>query len=404
MAQTGYTPISIYYSATAAATPTAGNLVAGELAINTADGKLFYKDSAGTVQVLATKGGVGSSSNTQVLYNSSGLVVGSSNFVFDGVNIGLGTSSPSTYVPVATYSTTFAARSGDQVTSLSAYYQAGVDQYSVLKASNAANSGTTVLRYQATGHYFYTNTTELMRIDSSGNVMIGKTSVTGTNTRLNVQLVSTSPSGYTAATNAGISLDCGTNTNGVINLIGNGDIGLYWSNSTAAYDIGVSASGVTRGIIFTTSGAEKMRLSSGGQLGIGKSPAYTLDVNGSAYITPTLATGGFNIISSATYNDTSAHTVGNIQNNSGVLYIRGNGGTSAIPFWANGGGGVAYQWTWLLSGGTTLNTPSGTSTYTQAGAGGSTFSIDFSGGSGVLTITRTSGSSAYSVYLQILGA
>jgi hypothetical protein len=57
MAQTGYTPISIYYSATAAAAPTAGNLVAGELAINTADGKLFYKDSAGVVQTIASKAG-----------------------------------------------------------------------------------------------------------------------------------------------------------------------------------------------------------------------------------------------------------------------------------------------------------------------------------------------------------
>jgi hypothetical protein len=79
MAQTNFTPISLYYSATAAAVPTAGNLVAGELAINTADGKLFYKDSAGVVQVIGTKGGVGSSTTTQVLYNSSGLVVGSAN-------------------------------------------------------------------------------------------------------------------------------------------------------------------------------------------------------------------------------------------------------------------------------------------------------------------------------------
>ena len=55
MAQTGYTPISIYYSATATNTPTAGNLVAGELAINTADGKLFYKDSSGVVQTIASK-------------------------------------------------------------------------------------------------------------------------------------------------------------------------------------------------------------------------------------------------------------------------------------------------------------------------------------------------------------
>jgi hypothetical protein len=57
MAQTNFTPISLYYSATAAAVPTAGNLVAGELAINTADGKLFYKDSAGVVQTIASKAG-----------------------------------------------------------------------------------------------------------------------------------------------------------------------------------------------------------------------------------------------------------------------------------------------------------------------------------------------------------
>jgi hypothetical protein len=87
MAQTNFTPISLYYSTTAAAVPTAGNLVAGELAINTADGKLFYKDSAGVVQVIGTKGGVGSSTTTQVLYNSSGLVVGSANLTFNGTTL-----------------------------------------------------------------------------------------------------------------------------------------------------------------------------------------------------------------------------------------------------------------------------------------------------------------------------
>ena len=55
MAATGYTPISLYYSTTAAATPTAGNLVPGELAINITDGKLYYEDNAGVVQLLASK-------------------------------------------------------------------------------------------------------------------------------------------------------------------------------------------------------------------------------------------------------------------------------------------------------------------------------------------------------------
>jgi hypothetical protein len=57
MAQTNYTPIQLYYSTTAAAAPTAGNLANGELGLNITDGKLFYKDNLGVVQVLATKAG-----------------------------------------------------------------------------------------------------------------------------------------------------------------------------------------------------------------------------------------------------------------------------------------------------------------------------------------------------------
>ena len=87
MAQTGFTPLSLYYSATATNVPLAANLVAGELALNTADGKLFYKDSSGVVQVLGTKGGVGSSSNTQVLFNSSGLVAGSASLTWNGTTL-----------------------------------------------------------------------------------------------------------------------------------------------------------------------------------------------------------------------------------------------------------------------------------------------------------------------------
>lgn len=57
MAQAGYTPIQLYLSTTASAVPSAGNLANGELAINITDGKLFYKDNGGVVQVLATKAG-----------------------------------------------------------------------------------------------------------------------------------------------------------------------------------------------------------------------------------------------------------------------------------------------------------------------------------------------------------
>lgn len=59
MAQTGYTPILIYSSSTNGNAPSAGNLtnstLGSELAINIADGKLFYKDDAGNVQVIGQK-------------------------------------------------------------------------------------------------------------------------------------------------------------------------------------------------------------------------------------------------------------------------------------------------------------------------------------------------------------
>lgn len=61
MAQSGFTPIQIYYSTTTTNVPLAANLTDGELAINTADGKLFYKDNLGAVQLLASKAGASGS-------------------------------------------------------------------------------------------------------------------------------------------------------------------------------------------------------------------------------------------------------------------------------------------------------------------------------------------------------
>jgi len=77
MSQAGYTPISLYFSATGAAVPSAGNLVAGELALNTNDGKLYYKNSSGVVTLLAgATAGPAGGSTTQVQYNNAGVLAG----------------------------------------------------------------------------------------------------------------------------------------------------------------------------------------------------------------------------------------------------------------------------------------------------------------------------------------
>ena len=61
MAQTGYTPILIYASGTATNVPLAANLTSSasgaELALNYADGRLYYKNSSGVVTLLASAAG-----------------------------------------------------------------------------------------------------------------------------------------------------------------------------------------------------------------------------------------------------------------------------------------------------------------------------------------------------------
>jgi hypothetical protein len=85
MAQTGFTPIQIYFSTTASNVPLNTNLTNGELAINSADGKLFYKDSGGTVQTIAwkttpvTAGGTGAITAPAALVNLLPSYTGNAN-------------------------------------------------------------------------------------------------------------------------------------------------------------------------------------------------------------------------------------------------------------------------------------------------------------------------------------
>ena len=189
MAQTGYTPISLYYSSTASAAPSAGNLVAGELAINTADGKLFYKDSGGTVQTIATKGGVNSTSNGQVLFNNSGAIGGTNKFLWDSTNNALSvvatTTGQSSYI-----------RIGNSADSINNYLYSSASSFGMVQ-ENATSSSLL---------YFSTQNTERMRINYQGYVMIGSITPKGyltistTSTGQSVTMIGRSADGYSQLT------------------------------------------------------------------------------------------------------------------------------------------------------------------------------------------------------------
>ena len=68
MAQTGFTSIQHYHSSTPGQMPVAGNLVQGELAINTADRKIYTENAAGSVVPLG--GGAAGGGVDQIFYEN----------------------------------------------------------------------------------------------------------------------------------------------------------------------------------------------------------------------------------------------------------------------------------------------------------------------------------------------
>ena len=176
MAQTGYTPISLYYTTTAAAVPVNTNLVNGELAINITDGKLYYKNNSGVVTLLAgaTSGPAGGS-NTQVQYNSSGVLAGSSALTWDGTTLAatkfsgalngtVGATTPSTGAFTTLSSTLDATIYG-----LTVGRGAGAVSTNTAVGSSALNANTTASNNTAVGYQAgYSNST------ATGNSFFGQ--------------------------------------------------------------------------------------------------------------------------------------------------------------------------------------------------------------------------------------
>ena len=226
MSQTNYTPILIYASGTTGNTPSAGSLTnssgGSEIAINYFDGKLFYKDASNVVQVLATKatatiGG----SNTQIQYNSSGSLAGSANLVFDGTNLGVGTSSPSYLVSLGGNSArtvgmerhTTANTAGNNLTLLAGGATSGATDKNggtlSLSSGTATGSGSSgiVFNTATAGAAGTTDRTvsQKMVLNGNGNLGIGDTNPTGA--KLSVQLRNNDPAATANAVSGYVSAD-----------------------------------------------------------------------------------------------------------------------------------------------------------------------------------------------------
>ena len=128
-------------------------------------------------------------SNTQVQYNSGGTLAGSANLVFDGANLGIGTSSPGYKLDVlGQIRQQQNSAAGFTTQTLENQASNGYAQFLFNVGANGAN-GQAQIGYTP-GNYFAigpvandtttsivfrnNNGTERVRIDSSGNLLVGK--------------------------------------------------------------------------------------------------------------------------------------------------------------------------------------------------------------------------------------
>ena len=227
MAQTGYTPIIVYNSGTASNVPLAANLASGELALNYADGKLYYKNGSGAVTLLASSatvapvttfsaGTTGLTPNTATsgaITLAGTLVVGnggtglttltagyipygngtsafsnSSNLQTNGTGLGIGTAASSSFMLniLAPASTEYASFNGTTAGYCYAEWKYSGTTYGTIGNGTATVTGGANTDYglgATTNLLFATGgTTERLRITSAGLVCINGTSGTALTT------------------------------------------------------------------------------------------------------------------------------------------------------------------------------------------------------------------------------
>ena len=435
MAQAGYTPISLYYSSTAAAQPSSGNLVNGELALNIQDGKLFYKDATGAVQTLATKITLGTayqinavnSAGTAATYQGlSSLIDNSLSASTQGMILYRGASGWTPLTPGSNgYYLTLAAGIPSWTAAISSgvtTFSAGSTGFTPSTATsgavtlsgtlNSANGGTGFSTY-ATGNIIYAsgvNTLAKLAAGSNGNVLTIAGGVPSWGAEP-VTSFSTSLSGLTPA----------TSSTGAITLAGTlgptsggtgqttyttGDI-IYASNTNTLSKLAAGTNGY---VLTLASGLPTWAVSS-----VGVS-SFSTSLSG---LTPTIATTGAVTLAgtlglSSGGTGFSTYAAGDIiiasaTNVLSKLAAGANGYvltmSAGIPTWAAGGGGgggvTSFQTS--LSGLTPSTSTTGAITLagtlgeTSGGTGFSTYATgDLIYASNVNTLSKlTAGTNGY---------
>ena len=331
MAQSGFTPIQLFRTTTAAAVPTAGSLADGELAINLTDEKLYFKNASGTVKLLASSGGASgtvtsvdvsggttgltfsggpiTSSGTITMAGTLGVANGgtgassltsgyllkgngtsavSASVVYDdGTNVGIGTASPSQKLTVAVADGVQAAqlRGATGYLRIRPYVDATNGAY--IDATNTAENAYLPLSMAGSSIRLTTNGGLAATIDSSGNLSLTKLAFnidspfyTGGNITAGSNALGV---GTTGAAQVGFF----TNNSERVRITSAGNVGIGVTNpdsilhvrSGAVAGMRIGFGGASENyydadtqIFRNIAGAERMHIDSTGRIGVGTTP------------------------------------------------------------------------------------------------------------------------------------
>ena len=274
MSQSGYTPIQLYRTTTAAATPTSGNLAAGELAINLTDEKLYFKNAGGTVKLLASTDTLGTVTSVAASGGTTGLTFSGSPITTSGTltlggTLGVANGGTGTTTAFTAGSIVFAGASG--------VYSQDNGELFWDNANNRLGVGTPTPAYRldAAGTI---NTTQALRFSASH--FEGAATYSISNYLTNMVFNVPTGSGFGWAINGGDAMLI--NSSGNVSIIGTGNGTLTLTSSAGAYSSvinmnssagGGSAINASQFLTLQTGSTERMRVDSAGQVGIGVTPA-----------------------------------------------------------------------------------------------------------------------------------
>jgi len=292
-----------------------GDTTRGGLGYDHSTNSMLFRVNNDTKMTIDSSGrvGIGTSSpsyNLHIEGSTNGLVVGKV------VNTNTGASARADMGVVSDGADITMIATSAAYTGVSGWADSGII------STSSGSSGGMLFNVQASAPYRFMQgaTNERMRIDSSGNVGIG----------------TSSPS---------YPLSVKRTTDGTIS---------YFDGSTTQFVVGVASSVINLNaqngnatMAFQTNGAERMRITSSGNVGIGtSSPADLLHVNGNARVGPTtganLGTGGFLIFGTretASESNVPFITQGSFDGNAQDLILGTHSSTGTVRFFTGASSG-----------------------------------------------------------------